>query len=334
MLNKVLAVSALAASVLAVPVQLPDTSSLDLVALLNQTAGFSYLSEHVGQIPALAGALNNLTNITVLAPSNIALRLFPWDTRYYEEWELASVDLLQAILGYHILDGVHTNLSTSFAPYKTAVKQEPWTTVPGGQVVLGRFDTRTFETAFVSGRGLLTQAPTFMKFKGGIIYAIDDVLNLPRGVAYELNNKAANATNFIAALGRAGLLDEVESLGQVTIFAPNDEAFRQVEKAFYGLSKADQAAVLQYHIIPNQITYSSEFKNGTTFKTLGDQDIKINKQRRNFIQNARVLGNDVPIKNGVVHVIDNVMNPKVTPEAQNATQGDGEPAFPLGPGFF
>lgn len=334
MLNKVFAVSALAASVLAVPVQIPDTSSLDLVTLLNQTAGFGYLSEHVGQIPALASALNNLTNITVLAPSNIALRLFPWDTRYYEEWELASVDLLQAVLGYHILDGIHTNLTTSFAPYKTAVKQAPWTTVPGGQVVLGRFDTRTFETAFVSGRGLLAQAPTFLKFKGGIIYPIDNVLNLPRGVAYELNNKAANATNFLAALGRAGLLDQIESLDQVTIFAPNDEAFRLVEKAIYGLSKADLAAVLKYHIVPNQITYSSGLKNGTTFKTLGDQEIKINVQRRNFIQNARVLGNDVPIKNGVVHVIDQVLNPKVTPKAQNATQGDGEPAFPLGPGFF
>lgn len=334
MLNKVLAVSALAASVLAVPVQLPDTSSLDLVTLLNQTAGFGYLSENVGQLPALAAALNNMTNITVLAPSDIALRLFPWDTRYYEEWELASVDSLQAILGYHILDGIHTNLTTSFAPYKTAVKQAPWTTVPGGQVVMGRFDTRTFETAFISGRGLLAQAPTFMKFKGGIIYAIDNVLNLPRGAAYELNNRAANATNFITALGRAGLLEEVESLDQVTIFAPNDEAFRQVEKSIYGLSKADMAAVLKYHIVPNQITYSSAFKNGTTFKTLGDQEIKINKQRRNFIQNARVLGNDVLVKNGVVHVIDHVMNPKVTPTAQNATQGDGEPAFPLGPGFF
>ncbi|KAJ9641276.1 uncharacterized protein PV06_08592 [Exophiala oligosperma] len=334
MLNKVLAISALAASVLAAPLQLPDTSNMDLLTLLNKTAGFHYLSENVGQVPALASALNSLTNVTILAPSDIALRLFPWDTRYYEEWELAGIDYLQAVIGYHILDGVHTNLSTTFAPYKTAVKQKPWTTVPGGQVVMGRFDTRTFETAFVSGRGYLAQAPTYMKFKGGIVYAIDDVLNLPQGVAYELDNKAANATRFIAALGRAGLLDEVESLDQVTIFAPRDDAFREVEKAVYGLSKADLAAMLKYHIVPNQITYSSGWKNGTTFKTMGDQDIKINIQRRNFIQNARVLGNDVPIKNGVVHVIDQVMNPKFTVKAQNATQGNGDPAFPLGPGFF
>lgn len=334
MLNKVLAVSALAASVLAVPVQIPDTSSLDLVTVLNQTAGFRYLSENVGQVPALAGALNSLTNVTVLAPSDIALRLFPWDTRYYEEWELADIDYLQAVLGYHILDGIHTNLTTSYAPYKTAVRSAPWTTVPGGQVVNGRFDTRTFETAFLSGRNLVAQAPTFLKFKGGIIYPIDDVLNIPRGVAYELNNKAANGTSFLLALGRAGLLDEVESLDQVTIFAPRDDAFRQVEKAIYGLSKDDLAAVLKYHIVPNQITYSGGFKNGTTFETLEGQDIKINIQRRNFIQNARVVQSDVLIKNGVVHVIDQVLNPKFTPKAQNATQGDGDPAFPLGPGFF
>jgi uncharacterized surface protein with fasciclin (FAS1) repeats len=198
---------------------------------------------------------------------------------------------------------------------------------------MGRYDTSTFEFDFRSGRKGLASAPTYLKFKGGIIYPIDDVLNIPRGVSYELNNKAANATNFLLALGRAGLLEEVESLDQVTIFAPEDSAFQTVENSIDSLSKADLTAMLKYHIVPNNISYSTGLKNGTTFETMEGQDIKINIPRRTFIQNARVVQTDVLVKNGVVHIIDQVMSPKFTPVAKNITAGDSMPAYPTGTGF-
>ena len=49
------------------------------------------------------------------------------------------------------------------------------------------------------------------------------------------------------ALTKADLLDTVDSLSDVTIFAPNNSAFAAIGSALPNLSTSALASILQYH---------------------------------------------------------------------------------------
>jgi len=77
------------------------------------------------------------------------------------------------------------------------------------------------------------------------------------------------------------------------------------------------------------VGYSSGIKNGTVLTTLPGQNltITIGEEGRIFVNNARVTIPDILVANGVVHVIDEVLNPGNATIA-NPSDVEGEGAFP------
>lgn len=79
-------------------------------------------------------------------------------------------------------------------------------------------------------------------FDGGVIHVIDSVLTLPMSVS--TTAIAANLTAAAGALMRAGLVEAVDTLQSVTIFAPNNAAFQAIGNILPGLDKDTLTSIL------------------------------------------------------------------------------------------
>jgi uncharacterized surface protein with fasciclin (FAS1) repeats len=120
-----------------------------------------------------------------------------------------------------------------------------------------------------------------------------------------------------AALEAAGLIDELKGTGPFTVFAPTDEAFAKlpagtVETLLKPENKEKLKAVLLYHVVPGNVTADQVTKlNGRSVKTLQGSSVKVKTSHGVRVDNAKVTQTDVKASNGVIHVIDTVLMPKM-----------------------
>jgi uncharacterized surface protein with fasciclin (FAS1) repeats len=326
MLRKAFALSAVVAAASAQG----DGTLPDLITLINQTHGFSYLNTYINTYPGVKDTVNGLTNITVLAPSDNAIYEFFEDPRY-EALEAGGEDYFKTLISYHILEGVHENI-TDWLQYNTYLTSPEYTNVTGGQVVFGYYDHHGFQLGFYSGSDIYANAPPLpIPFDGGIVYPINNILNIPGSLTKEVSGDL-NGTSFIEALNRTGLREEVELLKDTTFFVPKNAAFETVEQSLSKLTTEELTQVLKYHIVPGTIAYYNTLENGTSLTTLHGQDLTVfvNEEEEMFINGAGVSSVDISVANGVVVIIDNVLNPKAEVQLPASDAEDGVPAFPTG----
>jgi hypothetical protein len=131
-------------------------------------------------------------------------------------------------------------------------------------------------------------------------------------------------------LNITSLISIANGLKDVTIFAPSNTAFSRTGSVLTNISTSSLSSILKYHIINGTTPlYSSNLQNGTKVKTYGGGNITITvgATGRIFANGAEVITPNVLIAGGVVHVIDNVLNPNSTAAAANGTAIAGSPAF-------
>jgi len=298
-----------------------------LAQALNSSSQLSSLSG-VLALPGLSELVQSLSsaqNVTILAPSNEAFAQVDNETLAALT---ANEGLLTALLQYHVLNGsilssAITNQS-QFVP--TLLSNQLFTNVTGGQVVeaVASGGNVTFFSGLLSNSSV-TQAD--VNFTGGVIHVIDRLLVLPEVISDTLTT--ANLTGLRGALNATNLLEAVDTIPDVTIFAPSTEAFSNIGSALANATTEEIASILTYHVVNGTVGYSSGIKNGTVLTTLNGQNltITIGEEGRIFVNNARVTIPDILVANGVVHVIDEVLNPGNATIA-NPSDVEGEGAFP------
>jgi transforming growth factor-beta-induced protein len=75
--------------------------------------------------------------------------------------------------------------------------------------------------------------------------------------------------------------------------------------------------VLDYHIVP-KLVYSEEITNNATFTTSQGGKLKVSQiGNQIYINSAQLLTKDILIANGVIHVLENVLNPENAGPAPN-----------------
>ena len=120
-----------------------------------------------------------------------------------------------------------------------------------------------------------------------------------------------------AALEAAGLIDALTGEGPFTVFAPTDEAFAKlpagtVESLLKPENKEKLKSILLYHVVTGNVTAKQVTKlNGQSVKTLQGGSVKVSTTQGVTIDNARVTKTDIHASNGVIHVIDTVLMPKM-----------------------
>lgn len=109
------------------------------------------------------------------------------------------------------------------------------------------------------------------------------------------------------------LVTSLSGSGQVTVFAPTNEAFANLLDAV-GQSNLDDIPdavlrdLLEYHVVSGA-TLSNQFSNGDV-TTVGAEKITVNTAGGVTLNgSASVTTADVPASNGVVHIIDEVLIP-------------------------
>ena len=137
---------------------------------------------------------------------------------------------------------------------------------------------------------------------------------------------SADHTTLVTAIKAAGLVETLKGTGPFTVFAPTNEAFAKLPTGTVDtLLKRDNRAmlskILTYHVVSGSLSVadlekqikagngSAELKTisgGTLIATRQGSDIILKDEKGNL---SRVSIPDVFQSNGVIHVVDSVMQP-------------------------
>ena len=166
-------------------------------------------------------------------------------------------------------------------------------------------------------------------FAGGVLVAVLAVAGATSSTHAAVNeplkpadivDTAVGAGQFktlAAALEAAGLIDTLKGAGPFTVFAPTDEAFAKlpagtVEFLLKPENKEKLKSILLYHVVSGNVPASKVVElNGRLVKTLQGSSIKVSTKHGVRVDNANVTKTDIEASNGVIHIIDTVLMPKM-----------------------
>lgn len=150
----------------------------------------------------------------------------------------------------------------------------------------------------------------------------------PQKTIVENASAADNLTTLVAAVKAAGLAETLSGDGPFTVFAPTNAAFEKlpagtVDELLKPENKDKLASILTYHVVPAAATSSAAMQmikdegGAHTATTVEGSPITLKMDGDNLViidesgNGAVVTQADVMQSNGVVHVIDTVLMPKM-----------------------
>jgi transforming growth factor-beta-induced protein len=117
-------------------------------------------------------------------------------------------------------------------------------------------------------------------------------------------------TTLVAALQAADLVETLSGDGPFTVFAPTDDAFAKLPAGTVDALLADIPAltdILLYHVVPGELL-ADDVVLLDKAETLLGENIMIKVQDGNvFINDSLVVITDIVADNGVIHVVDTVL---------------------------
>jgi len=119
------------------------------------------------------------------------------------------------------------------------------------------------------------------------------------------------------ALTAADLADTLKGPGPFTVFAPTDEAFRQLppgtlEVLMKPENKEQLRSILTYHVVPETIT-AFQARRLNSAETINGQELRISYLKGVIgVNEAKVTQPEVAANNGLIHVVDRVILPPGT----------------------
>src|SRR6202043_1249861 len=138
----------------------------------------------------------------------------------------------------------------------------------------------------------------------------------------------------------AGLSDALTGQGPFTVFAPTDEAFRALPTGLLDQWLRDPTqlrSIVTYHVIDRKIT-ENEFHRLTADRrtpgiiTMQGSPIVLKMEgsvsKHMFVNDAKVVKSDIETSNGVIHIIDRVLEPAPAVPAPVAATRPSEIVMP------
>lgn len=138
----------------------------------------------------------------------------------------------------------------------------------------------------------------------------------PAGDVLDVAAASGQFTQFLAAVEAAGYEETLRGEGPFTIFAPTDDAFRQmdqreVRRLLDPRNREELYALLAYHVVPERVT--SENMGGRTTRTEAANGYRLTIDGRDGmrVNDHLVTMPDITATNGVIQGINTVMSPPV-----------------------
>ena len=118
-------------------------------------------------------------------------------------------------------------------------------------------------------------------------------------------------TTLAAEVSKAGLTSTLDSMGSITVFAPDNAAFKNLTAHDMTMmsSTAELAKILKYHVVAGHIT-PADLASGMTLKTLEGSSLKASKMGAVYeVNNAAVTCGNLHTANATVYIINKVLMP-------------------------
>jgi uncharacterized surface protein with fasciclin (FAS1) repeats len=294
-----------------------ETQPKNIVEIVSEDENFSTLFAAL----TAAGLDDDLAGpgpFTVFAPTNDAFAQLPDGTIDFL-LDPANQSVLIDILTYHVIDGEVFSTDAIALDGTSAVmfnEQNVRIDVVGENLVLN-----------MNGNRMATVTTADIEASNGVIHVIDAVLD-PDDAVDDIVTTAienGNFTTLVAAVQAADLVDDLQGPGPLTVFAPTDDAFDKLPDGTidFLLDPANQSVlidILTYHVYDGSVLASAALAlDGQSVTMLNGGDLSFDVAASELILNlggnrqATVTVTDVLCSNGVIHVIDTVLDPADAP---------------------
>lgn len=252
-----------------------------------------------------AGLTKNFTstdNFTVLAPSDLALDNLPYVIR---EKLLTNTKFAKTFVEYHVLKGI--------APSESLQQDQVNATLLQNRTV--RFNRYTVDKKSVITVNGAVLDKVDLQASDGVVHALDKAL-WPQA-QYDILD-AISATKSLSTFAKAikdgGMNGTLAGHGPFTIFAPTNEACKK-----HGvITTEDAKEIVLYHSVGGT-QYSAGLHDKEELTTmlklhLLTRKLEIRLKDGQFSvkgrkDTAKVTVADIPVNNGVLHIIDTVLRP-------------------------
>lgn len=140
------------------------------------------------------------------------------------------------------------------------------------------------------------------KVGGVLVHKIDHVLKIPRAASTACGDFGLSAIS--GAIEMTNLGTRVDGAQDMTIFVPSNEAFEAIGSVLDGVSIDKLTTIMEYHVVTGAVMWSPTIDN-ITVASLGGPDIQLSIiDGSAYINTAHIVVPNIPIANGVAHVID------------------------------
>ncbi|MBD2751698.1 fasciclin domain-containing protein [Spirosoma validum] len=252
-------------------------------------------------------------NLTLFAPTDSAFQASGFGS--ISSIQSLSRDQVRSMMLYHVLYGSVTSaqIPSGFNAVETVGKGIA-------------FFTKSNDGTIYINNAKLTQPD--LVTANGYIHKVNRLLTPSAGNLLTTIQSNPNLTFLAAAVKRIGTsnptllatLNNSSSTNTVTVFAPNDEAFKADSRynTITAIESADQqtlANTLLYHVTSG-VLFSNQLKTGTLTSlfntnkftvTVAPNQITLKGNRNATFATIRQA--DIPTTSGLIHVIDKVLQP-------------------------
>lgn len=284
---------------------LDQLADIILVPITDLAMGNDNLESLVAALTAANGDLPTVLRgdgpFTVLAPTDAAFDAFLDGAQLSD----IPVDVLTNVLLNHVISGEVTSddLASLGAGYTNTLAVGA-----GDENMSLYFDA----SSGVTFNGVSTVETADIKALNGIVHIVDKVIDIPNIVDHAVANP--NLTSLVGALtdgGNTTFTDLLSNEDQdFTVFAPTNDAFA----AFTNPNGNDLNAILSNHVVVGAAAFSSGLSNSyvnTAAEYAPDENLSLyintdDGVTLNGVSNV-VLA-DIVASNGVIHVVDNVID--------------------------
>jgi uncharacterized surface protein with fasciclin (FAS1) repeats len=127
---------------------------------------------------------------------------------------------------------------------------------------------------------------------------------------------AGSFTTLVAALKAADLVNTLKGPGPFTVFAPTDAAFKKLPKGTVANllrpeNKGKLIKILTYHVVPGEVRSDEIVGKRLSAATVEGEKVRLDGRHGVKVNTAHVVKADIATDNGVIHVIDRVLLPKM-----------------------
>ena len=257
----------------------------------------------------LVKTLQGAGPFTVFAPTDAAFAALPKGVldNLLQPANKASLD---DVLTYHVLgDEVHANKFLDGEMLRTLEGKYVTTRVAGSTIFINSAKVTTAD----------------VQASNGVIHIIDAVL-LPSSAPpspgpspapspgteniVQLAQATPSLSTLVTALSKASLVKTLEGVGPFTVFAPNNAAFTNLPDGVLAnllKNKPQLIDLLTFHVVSGEI-HATDILDGERIKTVEGKYIMATVNASGvYLNNAKVITADVNASNGVVHIIDAVL---------------------------